>query len=110
MRLPYAEGVAQAVHVDSASDFRIVAGSKRSQAAEMALPPGGSTGGPDNRHDHSDQWVLVLSGTGTAIVERTEYNLSPGTLLLIEAGEAHELKSAPDEPLATVSIYAPPEY
>jgi mannose-6-phosphate isomerase-like protein (cupin superfamily) len=102
--------MAQAVQVDGASEFRVVAGSERSQAAEMALPPGGSTGGPDNRHDASDQWVLVLSGSGTAIVDGTEYELSPGTLLLIEAGEAHELRSAPEEQLATVNFYAPPEY
>jgi len=102
--------VAKAVQVDGASDFRVVAGSQRSQAAEMALPPGESTGGPDNRHDSSDQWVLVLSGSGTAIVEGTEYELSPGTLLLIEAGEGHELRSAPEERLATLNIYAPPEY
>ena len=76
----------------------------------MALPPGGSTGGPDNRHEQSDQWVLVLSGSGMAIIDGAEYELSAGTLLLIEAGEAHELRSAPDERLATVNIYAPPEY
>ena len=102
--------MAQAVQVDGASRFRVVAGTKRSQAAEMALPPGGSTGGPDNRHDRADQWVLVLSGSGTAIVDGSEYELSPGTLLLIEAGEGHELRSAPEEQLATVNIYAPPEY
>lgn len=88
----------------------MVAGSERSQAAEMALGPGESTGGPDNRHPDSDQWVLVLSGTGTAIVEGAEHELAPGTLLLIEAGEAHELRSAADETLATLNIYAPPEY
>jgi len=76
----------------------------------MAFPPGESTGGPDNRHDESDQWVFVLSGTGTAIVDGAEYELSPGTLLLIEAGEAHELRSAPKKKLATLNIYAPPEY
>jgi mannose-6-phosphate isomerase-like protein (cupin superfamily) len=76
----------------------------------MALAPGDSTGGPDNRHPDSDQWVLVLSGTGTAWVDGTQHDLSSGTLLLIEAGEAHELRSGPDEPLATLNIYAPPEY
>jgi mannose-6-phosphate isomerase-like protein (cupin superfamily) len=102
--------VAQVVQVDGDSPFRVVAGSDRSQAAEMALPPGASTGGPDNRHDGADQWVFVVSGTGSAVVDDAEYELSPGTLLLIEAGEAHELRSAPDEALATLNIYAPPEY
>jgi len=54
--------------------------------------------------------VLVLSGTGTAIVDGAEHDLRPGTLLLIESGEPHELRSGPDEPLATLNIYAPPEY
>ena len=76
----------------------------------MALGPGESTGGPDNRHDTADQWVFVMSGSGTAIVDDSEYELSSGTLLLIEAGEAHELRSAPEETLATLNIYAPPEY
>ncbi len=102
--------MAQVVQVDGASQFRVVAGSERSQAAEMAIPPGRSVGGPDNRHERCDQWVLVLSGSGTAIVDGADYALSPGTLLLIEAGEAHELRSAPEEALATLNIYAPPEY
>lgn len=100
----------KAVQISSGSDFRVVAGSTRSQAAEMTLAPGESTGGPDNRHPESDQWVFIVSGIGTAIVEEAEHDLSPGTLLLIEAGEAHELKSGSREPLTTVNIYAPPEY
>ena len=102
--------MAQLVQVDGNSPFRVVAGSQRSQAAEMALPPGESTGGPDNRHETADQWVFVVSGTGIAVVDDSEYELSPGTLLLIEAGEAHELRSSADETLATLNIYAPPEY
>ena len=76
----------------------------------MTLRPGTSTGGPDNRHPQSDQWVYVVSGSGTAIVEEAEHTLSPGTLLLIEAGEAHKLESGSGESLVTVNIYAPPEY
>lgn len=102
--------MAHTVQVEGGSKFRVIAGSRRSQAAEMTLPPGESTGGPDNRHAESDQWVLVLAGTGTAVVDGTEYELSPRTLLLIEAGEAHELRSGPEEPLDTINFYAPPEY
>ena len=102
--------MAQAVRIESPSEFRLVAGSSRSQAAEMTLPPGDSTGGPDNRHPDTDQWVYVISGSGTAIVEGEEYELVPRGLLLIEAGEAHEIRSGEEEPLATLNIYAPPEY
>jgi len=72
--------------------------------------PMAAVSGPDNRHPESDQWVFIVSGIGTAIVEEAVHDLSPGTLLLIEAGEAHELKSGSQEPLTTVNIYAPPEY
>lgn len=90
--------------------FDVVAGTERSQAATMVLAPGQSTGGPDNRHADSDQWLLVRSGTGTATVEGADYDLSPGALVLLEAGEAHEIRNDGDDPLVTVNVYAPPEY
>ena len=49
--------------------FRVVFGNRRSQAAEMVLPPGESEGGADNRHRGADQWLYVASGTGVAIVK-----------------------------------------
>jgi mannose-6-phosphate isomerase-like protein (cupin superfamily) len=90
--------------------FRVVAGTGRSQAATMVLAPGESTGGPDNRHADSDQWLYVISGAGEAVVNGKRIRLQPGALLLIEAGEAHEITSADDGPLETLSVYAPPEY
>ena len=102
--------MAQSVKVTGDSNFRVLAGSPRSQGAEMTLDPGESTGGPDHRHGDSDQWVFVVSGDGTAVVEGGEHELSQGTLLLIEAGEAHELRSGSEEPLVTLNVYAPPEY
>lgn len=95
---------------DLRSDWKVLGGTKRSQAAEMTLPPGGTEGGPDNRHEESDQWLYVVSGSGEAIVEGKRAVLSAGTLLLIEAGEAHEIRNTGDEPLRTLNVYAPPEY
>jgi len=46
------------------SFFRIVAGTARSQAATMILRPGQATGGQDNVHPESDQWLYVVSGSG----------------------------------------------
>jgi mannose-6-phosphate isomerase-like protein (cupin superfamily) len=98
------------LQVDPSSGFRLLAGTNRSQAATMVLGPGESTGGPNNRHASSDQWLYVVSGSGRAILEGTEYELGAGSLLLIEAGEAHEISSVGDQPLETLSVYAPPEY
>lgn len=90
--------------------FEVLGGTSRSQAATMALSAGSSTGGPGNRHAKSDQWLYVLSGSGKATIGGREYPLSPGSLVLIERGEAHEICNDGDQPLETISIYAPPAY
>ena len=48
--------------------FNVVLGNRRSRAAQMVLTPGESEGSSQNRHRGSDQWLLVIRGTGTAIV------------------------------------------
>ena len=65
------------------------------QAAQMTLSPGQSTGGPDNRHADSDQWLYVVSGSGRATVD---------------GGETHEIENDGDEPLETLNLYVPPIY
>jgi mannose-6-phosphate isomerase-like protein (cupin superfamily) len=90
--------------------FEILGGTSRSQAATMVLAPGSSTGGPDNQHASSDQWLYVMAGQGEAIVNGDRVVLRPGSLLLIEAEEAHEITNTGQHPLETLNIYAPPEY
>jgi len=90
--------------------FHVLASTGRSQAAIMVLDVGSSTGGPTNRHPDSDQWLYVISGEGTAIVDGNEVNLQPGSLLLIAAGENHEIRTTGQHPLETLNVYAPPEY
>ena len=55
--------------IDMQGGFRVLAGTDRSQVATMVLSPGQSTGGPDNRHPQSDQWLFVILGHGKAVVE-----------------------------------------
>lgn len=90
--------------------FRVLGGTERSQAAAMTLAPGQSTGGPDNHHASSDQWLYVVAGSGEAVVEEERTNLGPGDLVLIAAGERHEIRADEQEALVTVNVYAPPEY
>lgn len=92
------------------SGFQVVGGTGRSQAAVMVLAAGESTGGPTNKHETSDQWLYVVSGRGQATVGRQQVDLAPGSLLLIEAGEPHEIKNTGNTPLDTINVYAPPEY
>lgn len=93
-----------------AEGFRVLGGTERSQAAFMTLSAGEATGGPDNRHATSDQWLFVASGSGAAIVDGERIALEAGDLLLIAAREGHEIRASDDGPLVTVNVYAPPEY
>ncbi|HEU5299151.1 MAG TPA: cupin domain-containing protein [bacterium] len=90
--------------------FRVVAGTSRSQAATMVLKPGGSTGSDNNEHPGSDQWLYVVSGFGEATVRNRHVAIEAGSLLLIEAGETHEIRNTGTEPLVTINVYAPPAY
>jgi mannose-6-phosphate isomerase-like protein (cupin superfamily) len=90
--------------------FRVAFDHGGVQAAEMVIAPGDKEGGPDNRHQGADQWLFVIDGTGTAIVEGSRRQLRRGSLLLIEKGERHEIRNTGDEPLATLNIYSPPAY
>ena len=90
--------------------FNVIAETSRSQVAAMTLSSGQTTGGPNNKHAESDQWLYVISGAGEAVVAGKSVDLSKGSLLLIEAGETHEISNSSDEPLQTINIYAPPEY
>lgn len=93
-----------------AKGFKVVAGNRRAQAATMVIAPGECEGGPDNRHRGADQWLFVVDGTGTAIVRGRRLALRPGTLLLIEAGDTHEIRAGGKAPLRTVNVYVPPAY
>lgn len=95
---------------DAAGFFEVVASTHRSQAATMVLAPGESTGGPENRHPGADQWLYVISGEGLGTVEGQRVEIVPGSLLLIEAGESHEIENTGKDPLRTINVYAPPEY
>lgn len=92
------------------SDFEVAFTVRKLQGAEMTLAPGSNTGGPDNRHRGADQWMYVVSGTGLAIVNGVQQPVRPGSLLVIEHGETHEIRCTGDEPLRTVNFYSPPAY
>src|SRR5262249_31445539 len=74
----------------------------------MTLAPGKTEGGPENRHRGADQWLFVVSGTGEAVVNEEKVPLKAGTLLLVERGEAHEVRNTGDGPLRTLNVYVPP--
>jgi mannose-6-phosphate isomerase-like protein (cupin superfamily) len=96
--------------LDFHTDFDVVAGNARAQAAVMVIAPGDSEGGPDNRHRGADQWLYVVDGTGEAILGGRHHALKSGVLLLIEKGEQHEIRNTGTTPLQTLNFYTPPAY
>lgn len=90
--------------------FRVAFQVRRVQAAEMVIAPGNSEGGPDNRHRGADQWLYVVAGSGVAIVEGHRQRLGPGSLIVIERGERHEIRNTGRTALKTVNFYSPPAY
>lgn len=98
------------IAISMSQGFKVLLQTERGQAATMSLAPGSSTGGPQNKHRNSDQWLYVVSGSGRAVVEGKEITLQAGTLLLIEKGETHEITNNSDQPIETINIYTPPAY
>ncbi len=97
-------------HLQFGRGFRVALGNAQSQAAQMSLAPGDVEGGPTNRHKGADQWLFVVSGEGTAVVKRETVRLRPGTLILIQKGETHEIRNTGAEALQTLNVYVPPGY
>lgn len=90
--------------------FHVGMTSRGAQVASMILAPGGAEGGPDNRHRGADQWLYVVAGTGVARVNGRRVRLVPGTLLLIERGDVHEVRNSGRATLKTLNVYVPPAY
>lgn len=76
----------------------------------MVIEPGQAEGGPTNRHRGTDQWLYVVSGTGTAVVNGQRFSLRPATLMLIERRDQHEIRNNGRTLLRTLNVYVPPAY
>jgi mannose-6-phosphate isomerase-like protein (cupin superfamily) len=77
----------------------------------MTLRPGGeSSEDSSNEHSWAEQWLYVVSGTGTARVSARTIKLRAGSLLLIEKREPHVIRNTGRSNLVTVNVYAPPAY
>ena len=63
--------------------FKVLIGDHRSQAATMVIEPGEQEGSADDRHRGADQWLFVADGSGEAVVNGHQYDLKPGSLVLI---------------------------
>lgn len=92
------------------SGFRVLLSNRRAQVAVMVINPGDSEGDRGNRHRGADQWLYVVSGSGTALVNGRRHALRAGTVLLIEHGDRHQVSNSGRNLLKTLNYYSPPAY
>jgi mannose-6-phosphate isomerase-like protein (cupin superfamily) len=92
-------------------DFEVLHATASSQAAMMTLAPGESTSeSAGNEHAWAEQWMYIVQGEGRAKTKGKQVALAPGSLLLIEKGEPHQITNTGNAPLVTLNVYAPPAY
>ncbi len=77
----------------------------------MTLAPG-ATSNEDSANEHAwaEQWLYVVSGTGSARIGKRTVKLREGSLLVIEKREPHVIKAGPRTTLVTFNVYVPPAY
>jgi mannose-6-phosphate isomerase-like protein (cupin superfamily) len=91
--------------------FAVLARTRSSQAATMTLAPGASSSEDSaNEHAWAEQWLYVVSGTGSARIGKRTVTLREGTCVLIEKREPHEIRAGKRSRLVTFNIYVPPAY
>lgn len=91
--------------------FKPVLHSRSVQAAMMILKPGGESGEKvENEHPLAEQWLFVITSSGVARVGKRTIKLSAGSLLLIEKGEPHQIRSTGRSVMRTINFYSPPAY
>lgn len=94
---------------ERSADFRRVLWTgKHSQLVIMTIPPGGEIG--EETHDHVDQILAFVSGTGEARIEGETATVTAGDIVVVPAGTRHNFVNAGPNPLVLYTAYGPPEH
>jgi mannose-6-phosphate isomerase-like protein (cupin superfamily) len=80
-----------------------------SQLVVMSIGPGEEIG--LETHDDRDQFIRVEAGTGKAVLNGEENDLTDGSAVVIPAGTEHNIiNSSQVDALKLYTIYSPPEH
>jgi mannose-6-phosphate isomerase-like protein (cupin superfamily) len=80
----------------------------RSQLVVMSIPPGESIGA--ETHAHVEQTIVVLKGSGQAVLSGQTTNVNKGDVIVITPGTPHNLVNTGRVPLQLFTTYAPPNH
>lgn len=88
-------------------DFRrVLLTNKHSQLVVMSVEPGDDIGEETHK---GDQVVVIVAGTGHAVLDGKRSKIGPDHLIEVPAGTLHNFINEGDEPLKLYTVYAPPE-
>ena len=97
-----------AVAEQSADFRRVLWTGEHAQLVIMTIPPGGEIGA--ETHEHNDQILSFLSGTGEAFVGGETRPVVPGDLVVVPAGTEHNFTNTGPNPLVLSTVYGPPDH
>lgn len=81
---------------------------ERTQLVVMSLKPDEDIG--EETHE-LDQFIRCEAGTGKAMLDDVEHDLSPGVAVLVPAGTKHNIiNTSADEAMKLYTLYAPPNH
>ena len=80
----------------------------KSQLVVMALKPGEEIG--METHPEHDQFIRIESGTGKAIMNGEEHEITDGSAIVVPAGTQHNVINTSEVEMKLYTIYTPPEH
>ncbi len=87
---------------------KVIFTGEKSQLVVMEIPPGAEAG--EEIHEHVEQTLFFLKGTGKAILNDKEMTVSPGDVFVVTPGTKHNFINTGSVPLKLYSVYAPPNH
>lgn len=86
---------------------KVLATGDHTQVVIMSIPPDGEIG--EEVHPDNDQVLLLVEGSGSAILDGKEQPFEEGDLVLVPAGTLHNFTAGKDG-LKVVTTYSPPHH
>ena len=87
---------------------RVLFTGQRSQLVVMSIPPGESIG--TEEHPHVEQTLVILSGSGQAMLDGRRVNVGEGEVIVVTPGTEHNLVNTGTTPLQLFTTYVPPNH
>jgi mannose-6-phosphate isomerase-like protein (cupin superfamily) len=94
--------------MENSSFRRVVETGEHCQVVLMSIQPGGEIG--EETHDHVDQVLVFVAGTGEAVLAGERTPIGPGRLVFVPARTKHNFLNSGDGDLKLYTVYAPPEH